>query len=66
MRLVIPVRASLLSYKNPTGLFPSLKFRTMASVSLRVPGSEKTITVPTGLFINNEFVPSVDSQEVLE
>jgi hypothetical protein len=26
----------------------------------------KEITVPTGLFINNEFVPSSDSTEVIE
>jgi hypothetical protein len=26
----------------------------------------KQITVPTGLFINNEFVPSSDSTEVIE
>jgi hypothetical protein len=26
----------------------------------------KTISVPTGLFINNEFVASVDSKEVIK
>jgi aldehyde dehydrogenase (NAD+) len=26
----------------------------------------KTINVPTGLFINNEFVPSIDSQELIQ
>ncbi|KAL5508448.1 hypothetical protein ACEPAH_6067 [Sanghuangporus vaninii] len=31
-----------------------------ASVSIPVPGSNKSISLPTGLFINNEFVPSVD------
>lgn len=30
---------------------------------IQVPGSNKVITVNTGLFINNEFVPSSDSQE---
>lgn len=33
--------------------------------AVRVPGRSE-IQVPTGLFINNEFVPSVDSQEVIE
>ncbi|KAI0321810.1 NAD-aldehyde dehydrogenase [Amylostereum chailletii] len=28
---------------------------------LTIPGSGKVISVPTGLFINNEFVPSVDT-----
>lgn len=35
-------------------------------VQLSVPASEKKISVNTGLFINNEFVPSVDSQETIE
>lgn len=34
--------------------------------SITVPQSNKTLTVNTGLFINNEFVPSVDSQETIE
>lgn len=34
---------------------------TLASpFSVAVPGSNKTISLQTGLFINNEFVPSVD------
>lgn len=37
---------------------------TMAQpVQLSIPNSDKKISVPTGLFINNEFVPSVDSPE---
>jgi hypothetical protein len=36
------------------------------SVQLTIPSSGKKISVPTGLFINNEFVPSVDSQELIE
>ncbi len=32
-------------------------------VSIPVPGSNKTISVNTGLFINNEFVPSSNGQE---
>ncbi|KZP05880.1 NAD-aldehyde dehydrogenase [Athelia psychrophila] len=35
-------------------------------VQLSVPASEKKISVNTGLFINNEFVPSVDSQETID
>ncbi|CAL1702136.1 unnamed protein product [Somion occarium] len=33
---------------------------------VNVPATGKTISVPTGLFINNEFVPSVDSQETIQ
>lgn len=37
-----------------------------ATVSITVPASSnRKITVSTGLFINNEFVPSVDSQEFI-
>jgi aldehyde dehydrogenase (NAD+) len=36
------------------------------SVKITIPSSGKKISVPTGLFINNEFVPSVDSQELIE
>jgi aldehyde dehydrogenase (NAD+) len=36
------------------------------SVQLTIPSSGKKISVPTGLFINNEFVPSVDSQELID
>ncbi len=32
-------------------------------VAIPVPGSNKTISVNTGLFINNEFVPSSNGQE---
>ena len=35
-------------------------------VTITVPATGKTISVPTGLFINNEFVPSVDSTEKIE
>ena len=34
-------------------------------MSIPTPKGDRTITVSTGLFINNEFVPSVDSQELL-
>lgn len=40
--------------------------RNMSStVSIAVPGSNKKITVNTGLFIDNEFVPSADSNEFI-
>lgn len=35
----------------------------MAQVQLSIPSSDKKISVNTGLFINNEFVKSLDSQE---
>ena len=35
-------------------------------VQIAVPNSDKKYTVNTGLFINNEFVPSADSQETLK
>jgi hypothetical protein len=36
------------------------------SCPVPIPGSKKTIKVPTGLFINNEFVSSIDSQELIQ
>ena len=40
----------------------------MSSLVAEVTGAKsgKKIKVPTGLFINNQFVPSVDSQETIE
>ncbi|KIK65357.1 hypothetical protein GYMLUDRAFT_38805 [Collybiopsis luxurians FD-317 M1] len=35
-------------------------------VKIPIPALNKEITVPTGLFINNEFVPSIDSQERIQ
>ncbi len=35
-------------------------------VTINVASTGRKITVPTGLFINNEFVPSVDSKETIE
>ncbi|KAK1236743.1 hypothetical protein PQX77_000099 [Marasmius sp. AFHP31] len=32
---------------------------------IKIPALNKTISVPTGLFINNEFVSSVDSKETI-
>lgn len=38
----------------------------MAQIAkISIPATGRTIELPTGLFINNEFVPSVDSQETL-
>lgn len=34
------------------------------TVSISVPGGNKSISLQTGLFINNEFVPSVDGLEI--
>lgn len=34
--------------------------------SITIPRLSKTINVPTGLFINNEFVSSIDSQELIQ
>ncbi|KAF9782759.1 aldehyde dehydrogenase domain-containing protein [Thelephora terrestris] len=34
-------------------------------VKIKIAATGRTIELPTGLFINNEFVPSVDSQETL-
>ena len=36
------------------------------TVQVPVPALKKTISVQTGLFINNEFVSSVDSQELIQ
>ncbi len=36
------------------------------TVSVNIPGSDKRLSVPTGLFINNEFVPSSDSKELIQ
>jgi aldehyde dehydrogenase (NAD+) len=39
----------------------------MSSIaSVTVPQLNKTISIPTGLFINNEFVSSIDSQELIQ
>jgi len=33
------------------------------TVDVQIPHLDKKITIPTGLFIDNEFVPSIDSSE---
>ncbi|KAF9058079.1 aldehyde dehydrogenase domain-containing protein [Panaeolus papilionaceus] len=58
----------LLSYPIKTScLIRHLSHRSIMSLSAQVNIARlnKTVTVPTGLFINNEFVPSVDSQELI-
>ncbi|KAL9712626.1 hypothetical protein Ac2012v2_003863 [Leucoagaricus gongylophorus] len=35
------------------------------TVNVQIPSLNKQITVPTGLFIDNEFVPSLDSSEMI-
>lgn len=59
----------LLSYPIKTScLIRHLSHRSIMSLSAQVNIARlnKTVTVPTGLFINNEFVPSVDSQELIQ
>ncbi|TBU50473.1 NAD-aldehyde dehydrogenase [Dichomitus squalens] len=52
---------------SPTTTFARRLQHTMAKpVTLTIPATGKQITVPTGLFINNEFVPSVDSTETIQ
>lgn len=36
------------------------------SVKIIIPVTQREVEVPTGLFINNEFVPSVDSTELIQ
>ena len=36
------------------------------TATINIPRLNKDITVSTGLFINNEFVPSVDSEELIQ
>ncbi|CDO74105.1 hypothetical protein BN946_scf185043.g155 [Trametes cinnabarina] len=35
-------------------------------VTINIAATGRKITVPTGLFINNEFVPSIDSQDTIQ
>ncbi|KAF5388283.1 hypothetical protein D9615_000287 [Tricholomella constricta] len=47
-------------------IFKSVRNYTMAQpVIVNIPAINKQITVPTGLFINNEFVASVDSKDLI-
>ena len=36
------------------------------STTINIPALSKQIVVPTGLFINNEFVSSADSTELIQ
>ena len=54
-----------LSRFSPT-IISARRLHAMAQpVTLTTPSGKK-ITVPTGLFINNQFVPSVDSSETIQ
>ncbi|KAI0676795.1 NAD-aldehyde dehydrogenase [Trametes maxima] len=51
----------------PTPTFVSRLAHTMAQpVTITVAATGRKITVPTGLFIDNEFVPSVDSKATID
>ncbi|KAI0921942.1 hypothetical protein AcV7_007937 [Taiwanofungus camphoratus] len=57
-RLSFPLRARLSSHRH---------LASMAQpTEITVAATGRKIRVPTGLFINNEFVPSVDSKETIE
>lgn len=58
-RLFVPRFIASSSYRPPVSM-------SISVVEITVPATGKKISVPTGLFINNKFVPSVDSQETLE
>ncbi|KAH7916194.1 aldehyde dehydrogenase domain-containing protein [Hygrophoropsis aurantiaca] len=36
------------------------------SARITIPATKRVVEIPTGLFINNEFVPSADSSEVID
>lgn len=68
-------RASSLSFARASGAPPlvSLAFTTttldsdMANhIEITVAASGTKLKIPTGLFINNEFVPSVDSKDTIQ
>ncbi len=54
--------------RSSSHLLPSRqRIHTMAqAVSVKIPALNKEIKVPTGLFINNEFVASVDSKDLIQ
>lgn len=63
---VFTVRWSISSYRSLHGRSwhrPSHTLYTMASLSTRIVirATNRELDIPTGLFINNEFVPSADS-----
>jgi len=59
--MVSPQLARILSHSF---FLQSSTMTLTATVS--IPRLNKNIIVPTGLFINNEFVPSIDSQELIQ
>ena len=53
--------------ESPTPDFPRVVSFIMANVvELSIPKSSSKIPVNTGLFINNEFVPSVDKLDPIK
>lgn len=66
-QVILPVD---LSFSSTSTFAHNSRLRTLHTmaqpVTLTLAATGKTITVPTGLFINNEFVPSVDSTEKIE
>lgn len=61
------IRVTLRFQTLTTTSFLAHPARRMAAVAqVAVPATGKTISVSTGLFINNQFVPSVDSKETIE
>jgi len=59
-------RLTFISFHTLTHKHLSQSATTMAQITrIKVPATGRTIELPIGLFINNEFVPSVDSQETL-
>lgn len=66
-----PLRASINIRIYSPFLRPRISLLHTASIMSAKPvvitlKTGKKLTVPTGLFINNEFVPSVDSKETIE
>ena len=59
-------RLSPISFPSRAHRYLSQRTKAMAQIAkIQIPATGRTIELPTGLFINNEFVPSVDSQETL-
>ena len=59
-------RLSFISSPPRTRRYLAQSTKSMAQIAkINIPATGRTIELPTGLFINNEFVPSVDSQDTL-
>ena len=63
MALALHRLARFPTRKVPTS-FPPRSMST-ATLQIALPALGKSIACPTGLFINNQFVPSLDSKETL-